>query len=471
MNLFEDLNRFGDQVAAVVPNQGSLSYDTLLSRGAKLDHALTDRSLILCLASQTTDFIVGYVAFQRAGHVLLLLNPESNVDQYVELYQPGFLFVPQERVPIESRRTNLVATIGDYQLIYTGHSKHDLHPDLSLLLTTSGSTGNPMLVRQSRENIASNARSIAESLGLSHSDRAFLSLPLNYTYGLSMLHAQLAIGGSFVVNDRPMTDRQFWENLEASEATMMGGVPYSYEMLLRLGLDRLSQTSLRLLTQAGGHLDKARVIQVAAKARELSIDFYVMYGQTEATARMTVLNPSDLPLKAGSIGRPIPGGSLAVVDTETGGSLDAGMTGELVYSGPNVMMGYANSSLDLSKGSELDGTLHTGDVGYRDEDGYFFITGRLKRFVKLFGNRVNLDDVERFLSASGIVAACVGTDKNIWIFVEGAVDLEIAGLQSRVADFLRVHQSAIRSKAIDSLPRSDAGKVQYSDLLQFVTAS
>lgn len=414
---------------------------------------------------------MGYVALQRAGHVLLLLNHESNIDQYVELYQPGFLFVPQGRVPSESRARNLVATVGEYKLVYTGHSKHDLHPELSLLLTTSGSTGNPMLVRQSRENIAANARSIAQSLGLSRSDRAFLSLPLNYTYGLSMLHAQLAIGGSFVVNDRPMTDRQFWENLETTEATLMGGVPYSYEMLLRLGLDRLSRTSLRLLTQAGGHLDTARVIEVATKARGLSIDFYVMYGQTEATARMTVLHPSDLPFKAGSIGRPIPDGRLAVVDTETGRSLSTNETGELVYSGPNVMMGYANSNLDLAKGPELDGTLHTGDIGYQDKDGYFFITGRLKRFVKLFGNRVNLDDVERQLSNLGIVGACVGTDKNIWVFTERVIDLEIAGLQLRIADFLRVHQSAIRVKAIDLLPRSNAGKVLYSDLLQLVSTS
>jgi len=135
------------------------------------------------------------------------------------------------------------------------------------------------------------------------------------------------------------------------------------------------------------------------------------------------------------------------------------------------MMGYANSNLDLAKGPELDGTLHTGDIGYQDKDGYFFITGRLKRFVKLFGNRVNLDDVERQLSNLGIVGACVGTDKNIWVFTERVIDLEIAGLQLRIADFLRVHQSAIRVKAIDSLPRSNAGKVLYSDLLQLVSTS
>jgi acyl-CoA synthetase (AMP-forming)/AMP-acid ligase II len=325
------------------------------------------------------------------------------------------------------------------------------HPDLGLLLTTSGSTGSPKLVRLSRAAVLANAAAIGETLGITPADVAPTTLPLFYTFGLSVLNSHLLRGATVVLERGGILQKDFWTTVTDYGVTSFAGVPYQYEMLRRLRFDPARHPTLRTLTQAGGRLRPELVEDFAGRMAAVGGKLFVMYGQTEATARMTVLPPERMADKPGSAGRAIPGGSLAIAD------------GEVVYSGPNVMMGYAESAADLARGDDLGGVLRTGDLGRLDDEGFLFITGRLKRIGKVFGVRVNLDDVERELAAHGAVAAVAGDDK-LHVFVEGADASFASTVRSELARFLDTHFTGLDVRGIDALPLLPTGKIDYRSL-------
>lgn len=275
-----------------------------------------------------------------------------------------------------------------------------LHPDLALLLSTSGSTGSPKLVRLSHANLLSNARAIADYLGLRAEDRAITSLPLHYCYGLSVLTSHLAAGAGVVLSDLSVADACFWDAVARHEVTGFAGVPYTFELWEHSGHGAPPPPSLRYVTQAGGRMHPDRIRRVAALGEEHGFDLVVMYGQTEATARMAYLPPHLAAACPEAIGIPIPGGALRV---EPQPGLADGV-GELVYTGPNVMMGYATRAADLARGPELT-ELRTGDLGRQRDDGLWEVVGRRDRHAKVFGLRLDLDWVEAALSEPALLHA------------------------------------------------------------------
>ncbi len=466
MRLFETLVKHGGQPALLDANGVSISYSDLAEISDAGVHGIGTRQLVFCLCSNAVSSIIGYVGLVRQGHVCVMLpsNIElSRLETLIGLFQPNYIFASAE--VLGAFGFNMSQKVFDYGFARISKEPVVMHPDLSLLMTTSGSTGSPRLVRISNSNSISNAGSIIESLSLRSTDRALTTLPMNYTYGLSIINSQLQIGGSLVVSDATIMDREFWTLVMESGATYFGGVPYTYQMLQRLGLKKLAGSNLRMLTQAGGKLDEESVIRVHSECASLGIEFNVMYGQTEATARISVLKSDLVPKHPWSIGHAISGGKLRVVNTESGMEVSQGVIGELEYSGPNVAMGYAGSSADLSREAEFGDTLRTGDLAVLEEDGFLRIVGRRNRFVKIFGNRVNLDDVEEMVIFNGLQAACTGIDDKITVHVIHSGDFDSASLQNSVAKFIGVHKNSIEIKKISKIPRSESGKVLYSVLM------
>jgi acyl-CoA synthetase (AMP-forming)/AMP-acid ligase II len=273
-----------------------------------------------------------------------------------------------------------------------------------------------------------------------------------YSYGLSVINSHLLAGGTILLTNSSVVQKNFWEFVSAEQATSFAGVPYTYQMLLRAGL---MQRDLPILTwtQAGGRLETKYIAQVHAIALAREWRFFVMYGQTEATARISYLPPEQLANNVGSIGIPIPGGNLRV-ERESG---------ELVYFGPNVMLGYAQNIQDLSKGDELNGELYTGDLARRDENGFFYITGRNKRFLKVLGLRLSLDDVETTLGRHfDSPLACFGTDDTLQVAVE---DSSLTDPVLRLCcEVFKLHHSVVRVSHVERLPLTSNGKTDYSAL-------
>jgi long-chain acyl-CoA synthetase len=337
-----------------------------------------------------------------------------------------------------------------------------LDKNLSLLLPTSGSTGNPKLVRLSKANVLSNSQSIVSALKIGSTDRAITSLPIHYSFGLSVLNSHLMAGGSLVLTNAGPLQRPFWELFNETYCTSFAGVPFHYHLLSRIGFEKMNLPSLKVMTQAGGRMSTEYIRRFHEMLKKFDAELVVMYGQTEATARIAWLHPSKLPEKLGSVGLPIPGGKIKIqIDGEL--TTKSNQIGEIIYSGPNVMMGYANLREDLEKPDMLNSILGTGDLGYLDEEGYLYVTGRMKRFSKLFGLRINLDDIEQLLSIE-CPSAVVGTDERIFIFCSHGGKEIYKKYALQLSQTLKLPPTVFDFRFIEHLPLTTSGKVNYREL-------
>lgn len=418
-----DFEKFADRTAVVDSRGNRLTYGGLDRAGRELCAAVGGRWLVFSMCANEPGSLMGYAGFLNGGVVPAIHKGSLAGELLLPLlweYHPAFVWTPEREAGrgILTEFPSVYRAYG-YVLLQTPWKRETaLHPDLALLLTTSGSTGSPKFVRQSYANIRANTDSIVEYLHLSADERPITTLPMNYTYGISILNTHLDVGATILLTDKTVMQREFWNFFREQGATSFGGVPYTYEMLKRLRFFSMDLPTLRTMTQAGGKLLPELHREFAEYAAREGKEFVIMYGQCEATARMGYLPPERSLEKAGSMGIPIPGGRFELIGAD-GDVLNASEeTGELVYYGDNVTMGYATSGSDLAKGDERGGRLETGDMAKRDADGFYYIVGRKKRFLKLFGNRVNLDDAERMLLSAfpGEELACGGVDDRLYIF-------------------------------------------------------
>lgn len=408
--------------------------------------------------------VTAYIGFLRKRVVPVLVNPkigEEMLERLLDSYKPQYVFCRKDWYAAGDES----AVFGEHHLIGTAYSAmHGMNPELAVLITTSGSTGSPKLVMQSYKNIISNANSIAQYLEIKQDDRAITTMPMSYTYGLSIIQSHLLMGAAVITTEKTLMDKSFWALLKEQEATTFGGVPYIYEMLKRLRFGRMELPSLRYITQAGGKLSRELALEFSEICRDKGMKLIIMYGQTEATARMAYLPWEHAFDKAGSMGIPIPGGKMKLIDVDEKEITEPEVVGELVYEGDNVTLGYALCAADLANPDQRGGVLLTGDMAKRDSDGFYTIVGRKKRFLKLFGNRVNLDETEALLNKAGFECVCGGKDDMMKIYIVRADEDMKKRALDLISEKLGLNRSGFCAETIDEIPRSESGKVLYSKL-------
>ncbi len=447
--LTRQLASFGSQ-PALLGDVESVTYAQLAARVGEASRALGQgRRLVLIAGAHEIGCYVAYLAALSAGHVVLLVpsDDDAHVQGWIDTYDPDVVvrqssgtWQPQER---------------------RAGTAHDLHPDLALLLSTSGSTGSPKLVRLSYDNLDANAESIASFLDIRSHDRAVTTLPLAYCFGLSILHTHLLRGASVVLTGFSVVDDCFWELCRAREVTSLSGVPYTFQLLDRVDFLARELPSLRQLTQAGGKMPAEQVRRYAVAGAARGWELVVMYGQTEATARMAYLPPELAASRPRAIGRPVPGGELRL------GGLDEAGVGELVYTGPNVMLGYAQLPADLALGRTVH-ELATGDLARQGPDGLFEVVGRRSRFAKAFGLRVDLQAVEDALAEQGLSSWATGVGDALVVLAERPAAELPARQWAAAAAGLPLR--AVRVVLVDALPRTPRGKVDGSIALAIASA-
>ncbi|WP_302589862.1 AMP-binding protein [uncultured Muribaculum sp.] len=418
--------------------------------------------LCFCLSSNTIGSVIAYLSALEHNMPAALLDSAKDqaiVSELANIYQPNFIWAPQTQA--FANATEIYRTHGYILWQFSDNTLH-IHPSLALLLPTSGSTGSPKFVRLSLANIVANALSIVQYLGIDSSERPVTSLPMHYSYGLSVINSHLLAGANILLTEHSILQREFWNFVQQHEATSLSGVPYTYEMLKRLRFFRMSLPSLTTLTQAGGKLNPKIVGEFAAECLKNGKRFIVMYGQTEATARMSYLPTEYAMQKPSSIGIPVPGGKFTIVGTDGTKIESPGTEGELIYQGDNVSLGYALTPDDLAKGDENNKLLHTGDIAMRDSDNFYYITGRMKRFIKIWGNRCSLDAIEQILKPKFCDIACEGVDDLITVFTTCSDNInEIKQLLVRKTGF---HTKAFNVKVLPEIPVSSSGKILYAKL-------
>ena len=479
-----DLSRFKNNTAVLDDRGNTLTYGQLQEQGEELISAIAHengpegggraRCLVFQMCGNVLGSLVGYISFLNGGVVPAMLKgdlDEELLENLYSAYEPAYIWTSEESWSGLSGETDTDGFVAEtkgsvaakrplfrdlpcvynacgYVLLKTPFGlKTKLHPDLALLLTTSGSTGSPKFVRQSYANIRANTDSIVvEYLGLTADERPVTDLPMNYTYGISIINTHIDVGATILLTDKGLMQKDFWTFFKDNEATSIAGVPYTYEMLKRLRFMRMNLPYLRTMTQAGGKLLPELHKEFAEWAAAAGKKFVVMYGACEATARMGYLPADKAVEKQGSMGIPIPGGR---------------------FYGDNVTMGYATSAGDLTKDDERGGRYATGDMAKRDADGYYYIVGRKKRFLKIFGNRVNLDDCERMLKAAFHDAdiACGGKDDKLYIF--GPDDEQLSQMKPYLSEKTKLNPSAFATVKLAAIPHNESGKVLYRELEKY----
>lgn len=469
MDKIWDLAKYAENIALIDENNVSVTYNQLNTEATSLAKIMKKRCLVFSLCNNEIGSVLGYVAFINNGIVSVQLNSHLEKElllNLIETYQPSYLWGPEIMVD-EFPNMEMVYKAYNYSLLKTNLTKeYELYSELALLVTTSGSTGSPKLVRQSYTNIIENTKSIVEYLKLTKDERPITTLPMNYVYGLSILNSHLMVGATILLTDKSFMQKEFWAFFKEKEATSFGGVPYTYEMLDRLRFGRMDLPSLKTMTQAGGKITPELHEKFADYAKEKGKKFVVMYGAAEATARMGYLPAEKAVEKKGSMGIPIPGGKFILLDAYGKEISVPNTTGELIYEGKNVTLGYAECGDDLIKEDERNGRLETGDMAQFDKDGFYYIVGRKKRFLKIYGNRVNLDEVDRLIKGKfEIEIASAGVDDHLYLFV---TDEQIAEpVRQFIIEKTKLNQAAFKTIVIDKIPKNDSGKTLYTELSKY----
>lgn len=446
----DNLAAGGDAPALLFPSGRVITYAELARRVDRQAQWLgAGKRLVAIEARLCEHAIIAYLAAFKRGHAVALLPPND----------PG----AGERFAADFQPDHSYRMVDDRWRLEAADDvpSGDLHADLALLLPTSGSTGLSRFVRLSARNLDSNATAIAAYLGLDRNDTGVLTLPLHYSYGLSVLNAHLAAGANLFVPDKAILDAGFADDLRRARCTNLAGVPYSYELLERIGFREEDLPDLRFMTVAGGRLPPDLVGRYHAHLARHGKRFFVMYGQTEATARIAFVPPDRLGGNTDRIGVAIPGGELGLVDDQGRAIAAPEMPGELVYRGPNVMMGYAFGRADLDRGPEIT-ELRTGDLAVRDRHGLYRIVGRLRRMSKIAGLRIGHDALEHALAERGIAAAVVGDDRSILaVYSSAHSEGEVRSLLLEASGLPPFH---VKARAVHALPRLASGKIDYERL-------
>ena len=462
--MFLNVDQHQQNKVAIKDDSGySMTYGDVCRTIREFDALDLPRSVIFCLCENCAGSLIGYMAFENNRQVPLLLSAgldEELRTRLESMYTPSYYWVP-ERKEQEIGGEKIYSAYG-YVLLKTEYAPYPLNDKLSMLLTTSGSTGSPKLVRHKYGNLEANAENVAKVFSWTVDEVGICDLPMNYTMGLNVINSHLVVGASVLMVKANLMDPDFWEFIKVNEGTSFCGVPFSYEVMRRVGFDKMELPKLYTLAEGGGKLTDKMFKWIATYAKNSGKRFCATFGTSETSARMAFLDPELALEKIGSMGKAIPNGELFLLDEVP--NEDGTVTGELGYRGPNVTMGYALCRDDLMKDDEFFGEYHTGDIAKRDAEGFYFIIGRKGRFLKLFGLRVSLDETERILKTQYPNAdfVCTGDDKQMNIFVtDKALEEEIIPF---ISGKTNLHRSAFRVFVIDEVPRNEYGKVKFAEL-------
>ena len=439
---------------AVIDSEGNtITYGQIVRQAETFRKQYTERTLCFLLVENTAQCaltIMAALASERLVPLILNLHTEPTLLEHLnDTYQPVFVWKEKESFTPTSEDAG-----------------ETLYPQLSHLLPTSGSTGSPKLIRHCYDNIEASALNISTFFQLTDQDRPLLVLPLYYTMGLSVLFSHLSVGATILLTGQSMTSARFWQFMKEEQATSFTGVPYSYHILNLMRFFRMDLPHLRLLTQGGGKMPTDLNRRFAEYCRDTGRRWIATYGQSECTARMAWLPPEWACDKVGSIGIAVPNGELSLIDTQGNTITHSHVQGEMCYRGRNVTLGYAHTRADLALGDERHGFIHTGDLAYRDDDGCYYIVGRLSRFLKLYGQRIGLDECEQIVQGIvGSECACVGTDQQLIVYITDAT--RSAEVSEALIAATRLPATSFQLRVIDRIPKNEAGKKLYQQLPQY----
>lgn len=461
MSFLSEIYKFKDKIAIIKEDNVKISYRKLYDKSKDITKNIPTRSLIFLLGGNNIETIYHYVGLVNNKCVVTILDQainKKNLKKKILIYKPNYLILPISYPNVTGYCHK--NTFKNYKTLQRKNDKKlKIYNELAILLSTSGSTGSSKLVRQSYENYIENSKAIIKKIKLNSKDSVMTTLPINYTFGLSILNTHLIVGSKIILNESPILQKKFWDRYIKYKPTFFYGVPYMFELISRLKLEKLYSSKIKSICHAGGKLNQEVFRQIGKFSKKNKINFFSMYGQTEATARMSVLEPKFSIKKSGSIGKPLKGGKFFLLKNKKI-IKTPNVSGELVYEGKNVSLGYSENLMDLKLKNVNNYKINTGDIAYFDKDGFYFINGRKKRFIKILGHRINLDEVEMMLEKFGFEAHCVTKDDKLEIYTNNK-KLNIEKITQFLIAQLKINRSLISINFTKRIKRNKFGKKIY----------
>jgi long-chain acyl-CoA synthetase len=457
---------YNNNEIAFISNNNTYTYKDLNNFSKKISKYIkVKKSLIIILSNNLIESVFAYFSLLHLKHVPIILDEKTDrifLKKLIKTYKPNYIWSPIKK----RERKKKVFFFENYNLIELNKKKINLHKDLCLLATTSGSTGSKRLVKQSYINLKSNTDEICKYLNIKKKDKTIMTLPINYTFGMSVLNTHYIKKSIIILNNNSILQKKFWEIFKTYEPNCIYGVPYTFEILDGLKFFK-EKNKIKFLAQAGGKLNKYYQLKIGKFAKKNKFKFYIMYGQAEATTRIAYLKPELVLKKKNSIGKSINGGKIKLLDSKNKPILKNNVPGNLVYSGKNIFIGYAFQQSDLAK-KEIIKNLYTNDIATRDDQGFYYIVGRSKRFCKVLGISYNLDDIEELIKKKfkRLNFAIVSNDKKIFVFSDNS-KLSTAATKF-ISKKININLSLIENKKISKIPRLENGKINYPSILKLI---
>lgn len=441
-------------------------------------------SRIGLLGANSAFWVASYLAVMRAGHTAVplpsVLTPDDVSSKMAHVGCESLLVDQRlvrrfDAVVGSTTRTATDAELRDALTGDTDLALPEARPpaEAAVLVFTSGTTSRPRAVKVGHANLRANTASIVDYLGLRRDDRMLVVLPFSYCFGASLLHTHLAVGASVRVCETQAFPETIVEAIADDACTGFAGVPSSYQVLLRASsFESRRLPTLRHLQQAGGRLPTAQVDRVVRAQPHARV--FVMYGQTEATARLAYLLPEELAERPGSVGRAIPGVTLRIAD-ESGADVPIGTVGEIRARGDNVTLGYWDDP-DGTAEKYVDGELRTGDLGRMDDGGYLFVVDRRDDFIKSWGYRVSSAEVEDAATELADVAGAAAVGRPdpdageavvLFATVRPGADLDVERVAAHLRGRLAKHLVPGEIRLVDHLPLNSNGKVVKAELREW----
>ena len=467
MGILGTIESFENNVALISPERGSFTYSDVIKHTSVFKKHIKEKSLILLVCTNSIETFLSYIFALRNNCTVMLVDGKTkakDINTLISAYNHDVIIAPSNVLhSLENRNTESINDFFDYGIMKLRQlRKKPLNKNILLLLPTSGSMGSKKFVILSRDNLRANTDSIIKYLGICTKDRAVTNMPFSYTYMLSIVNTHLEVGASLLVTGKSLMTRGFWDDYDEHKITSFSGVPYIYQILKKLSLEKIFSPSLKSITQAGGKLNYGIALELVKLCTQKGVKMFSMYGQTEATSRISYLDPKFCEKKVGSIGKPIPNGKMWVENDKCEIISKANLRGELVYQGPNVSWGYSYNYNDLSVAERSSDVLRTGDIAYFDEEGFFYLDGRLKRIAKIFGIRLNLDELEERMLSDGFIVVCMEVEEKIYVFFE----LEYCSNEvlNSLVNLTSHNKKSFLCVRVSSFPRTESGKINYNYL-------
>ncbi len=457
--LFQNTKYFNKRTAFITDKNKKISYKEIYKKSKEIASKINQKSVTIIIAKNHYECFIGYIALIMFGRTSILLDENFSLkflQNLIKKYRVNYIFASNEHQS-KIKDTDIIHQGDEYSISKTNF---DLHKKINeknlLLLTTSGSTQNPKLVRLSKENLFNNTKNIIKYLNINKNHTTITTMPFAYSYGLSIFNTHFHAGAKIIINNNTIFDKKFWEMIKKNKVNSFGGVPQFYENLKRLDLKNLNLESIKYLSQAGGKMDDETLKYYGNFCKQKKIKFFVMYGQTEASPRMSYLEWKKFYLKLGSIGKPLDGCKFQIFREDRKIIKKSYVKGEIVFFGKNVSLGYSKNYKDLYKGDINKGILYTGDIGYKDNENYYFLSARKNRISKIFGLRINLDDIENFLKKFKINSKCLIGNKKLRILIKNNYSKK--KIKLKVSNFTRINENYIQIIKVKKYPRQSVFK-------------